>query len=605
MKDTEVIHGDCLEVMRGMDADSFDAIVTDPPYGLAFMGKDWDHGIPGVPYWDAALRVAKPGAHLLAFGGTRTFHRLTCAIEDAGWEIRDCIMWVYGSGFPKSLNVSLAIDKAAGAEREVVGVRKSYRPAANALRDPAGFQDRSDGAVSAPATDAARQWSGWGTALKPAWESIICARKPFHIERERRIIVENLSNLEAQLWSLLPANVAAESFGLSQNEYDAACGSARWNAAEKSNTQAALSGLTATSLFVPVVSSCLSIVRSWKRILVESCTDLSTFTTRTESSTTTDWKILKSCLSDLTPNCIIEAAICQPGCWWLALPAARSFNAVVANIANTLTPFVPEPATSTVAGKVLRPNWEPIIVARKPLIGTVAENVLTWGTGAMNVDGCRVATTDRLGGGANKGMKPETRHEGFARPWMADECHREETAARARAYTEHAEKLGRWPANLIHDGSEEVVGLFPQTTSGKAAAGGHIRHSDKSRNTYGKFPGERCEDDVLYGDSGSAARFFYCAKASRSERTEGNNHPTVKPLALMRYLCRLVTPAGGLILDPFTGSGTTGLAAIKEGFRFVGIEQEAQYVEIARQRMLQSKSDRGLFDVPVQEETTA
>ncbi|MBP8288813.1 MAG: site-specific DNA-methyltransferase [Chromatiaceae bacterium] len=179
-----LLQGDCLAVMPTLAADSLDAIVTDPPYGLSFMGKDWDHGIPGPAFWVEALRVAKPGAHLLAFGGSRTFHRLVCAIEDAGWEVRDVLMWVYGSGFPKSLDVSKALDKRERAEREVIGKNESYL-----RRQPNGWQQQNRVAlgarlnigshdVTAPATAAARQWAGWGTALKPAYEPILLARKP-------------------------------------------------------------------------------------------------------------------------------------------------------------------------------------------------------------------------------------------------------------------------------------------------------------------------------------------------------------------------------------------------------------------------------------------
>jgi site-specific DNA-methyltransferase (adenine-specific) len=181
-----ILTGDCREHMAAMEAGTIDAIVTDPPYGLEFMGKDWDDGIPGKHFWELALIVAKPGAHLLAFGGTRTHHRLACAIEDAGWEIRDCLMWLYGSGFPKSLDVSKAIDKAAGAEREVVGTGRGIT--GNATRNHTGLHSddkyewpsAGDGTfpITAPATDLARQWEGWGTALKPAWEPIIMARKP-------------------------------------------------------------------------------------------------------------------------------------------------------------------------------------------------------------------------------------------------------------------------------------------------------------------------------------------------------------------------------------------------------------------------------------------
>lgn len=182
---TQTLHqGDCLDIMPTLPSDSIDTIITDPPYGLSFMGRSWDYAVPGPEYWKAALRVAKPGAMLLAFGGTRTSHRLTCAIEDAGWEIRDCLMWLYGSGFPKSMDISKAIDKAAGAKREVVGVDQSRAARlvnqTGKYQTDAGWSAGSRSAdITAPATDAAKEWNGWGTALKPAWEPIILAMKPF------------------------------------------------------------------------------------------------------------------------------------------------------------------------------------------------------------------------------------------------------------------------------------------------------------------------------------------------------------------------------------------------------------------------------------------
>ena len=291
-------HGDCLEVLRSLPDCSVDSVVTDPPYGLSFMGKRWDYDVPSVEIWAECLRVLKPGGHLLAFAGTRTQHRMAVRIEDAGFEIRDMIAWVYGSGFPKSLDVSKAIDKNNGHWRGKAGGVVSGNDAmsgGNYERTPKGE----------PITPEAKQWQGWGTALKPA--------------------------------------------------------------------------------------------------------------------------------------------------------------------------------------------LEPITVARKPLIGTVAENVLQHGTGAINVDGGRVG--------------------------------------------------GRWPANFIHDGSEEATDLL-----------------------------------------GASARFFYCAKASKADRGE-NHHPTVKPTDLMRYLCRLVTPPSGIVLDPFMGSGSTGKAAMLEGFAFVGIEREAEYIDIAKARI--------------------
>ena len=416
---------------------SVDSIVTDPPYHLTsivrrfgkddaapaqfgtdgvyarsskgFMGQTWDGGdIAFKPeIWAAAHRVAKPGAYLLAFGGTRTYHRMAVAIEDAGWEIRDCIMWVYGSGFPKSHNVGKAIDKAAGAEREVVGTTRT-----NVGMQGGNFANggaMGEVAITAPATDAAREWQGWGTARKPA--------------------------------------------------------------------------------------------------------------------------------------------------------------------------------------------WEPIIIARKALDGTVAQNVQKWGTGAMNIDGCRVGTDDIFGGGA-KGTS------GFAAGYEHD------------GYTVGS-PLGRWPANLIHDGSDEVVAGFPVNVKGVygAKSVGKVQFMD-SHDQSGRSIGSG--NGIT--DTGSAARFFYCAKAGRLDRDAGceeleerrgcsefrknddgtagiqsrlhgatikgrNHHPTVKPTALMRYLCRLVTQPNGTVLDPFCGSGSTGKGAVLEGFQFIGIEKDPEYCEIANSRI--------------------
>jgi site-specific DNA-methyltransferase (adenine-specific) len=292
-------------------------------------------------------------------------------------------------------------------------------------------------------------------------------------------------------------------------------------------------------------------------------------------------------------------------------------------------------------GTALKPAWEPIIVARKPLCGTVAENVLRHGTGGINVDGCRVGTSDSLGGGAQKRVAIEGKGEGWQRPWMHDADAVAAHAKRVNANVARAEALGRWPANVILDGSDEVVGLFPNANGSKPG----------TRYNGPKFDGDvynasnTAQKECGYGDSGSAARFFYCAKASKADRDEGcegleeqersgtsgvnrpmrvcndcgkmkggapgncqcggesitekqlhparNHHPTVKPTALMRYLCRLVTPPGGVVLDPFTGSGSTGKAAILEGFRFIGIEREAEYVEIAKARIGAAEAGAG------------
>lgn len=438
--DYRVVNADCMDAMGELGDGSVDAIVTDPPYGLAFMGARWDSfgggsgetiderrrkmnaylGADAVvpafasshgkrvthgemvsfqesmtPVFREALRVAKPGAHLLCFGGTRTFHRMACAIEDAGWEIRDTIMWVYGSGFPKGMDVGKAIDKALGAQREK-GAKKVYAGGhVQNSHESIGYggsdPKADDRASTEPATELARQWDGWNTQLKPA--------------------------------------------------------------------------------------------------------------------------------------------------------------------------------------------WEPIIVARKPLDGTVAHNVMEHGTGAINIDGCRVPTNDKLGGG----LRANGAEGVWDRPFMHDEDAQEKFMERKRTNIAKAEELGRYPANLVHDGSDEVLELFP--TVAKSAKCRQAR-TPKKTDVYGLYSMEKKDSPMVgYTDGGSAARFFYCAKASKRDRGEGNNHPTVKPTALMQWLVRLVCPRGGLVLDPFCGSGSTGVACAREGMRFLGIDSDKHYCEIAEGRI--------------------
>ncbi|UVL16074.1 site-specific DNA-methyltransferase [Pseudomonas atacamensis] len=376
MSDYTIMVGDCLELLRRMPDSSVDSVVTDPPYGLSFMGKKWDYDVPATEVWAECLRVLKPGGHLLAFAGTRTQHRMAVRIEDAGFEIRDMIAWVYGSGFPKSHNL--------GGSHE-----------------------------------------GWGTALKPA--------------------------------------------------------------------------------------------------------------------------------------------------------------------------------------------LEPITVARKPFSSTVAANVITHGTGALNIDRCRVTTGDDTARISNGAIKGGNFAAGGSAPGPIAGGHSD----------------GRWPANLIHDGSAEVVALFPA----QAGAAAPVTGNEPTANGFSgpvKYSGMRERvPGAFHSDSGSAARFFYCAKTSRKDRNEGlissdapavakdatmrdcetaewstrngNSHPTVKPTDLMAYLLRLVTPAGGVALDPFMGSGSTGKAAMREGFQFIGCEIDEQYAaiararidhEITRQQELQAESDQ-------------
>ena len=382
MISVQVLHGDCRDELELLPDNSIDSIVTDPPYELGFMGKSWDAS--GIAYdqrvWVQCLRVLKPGGHMLAFSGSRTYHRMVCAIEDAGFQIRDQIMWVYGSGFPKSHSIGKAIDKVGGIE--------------------------------------AQQWDGWGTALKPA--------------------------------------------------------------------------------------------------------------------------------------------------------------------------------------------HEPIVMARKPIEGTVANNVLTHGVGGINIDGCRVGRVD--GDDSSAGNRTAT--------FGTQETMSGGDGSGGWSQNEQ----GRFPANFIHYGSDEVLQLFPDSKGAFAPV--KSGHSGKSNGIYNDYAQRGDDGATFYNDSGSAARFFYCAKANKQDRNEGldpdlfplqnytdankmggagdtmltgsgnprdgrkhNHHPTVKPTDLMRYLCRLITPPNGVILDPFTGSGSTGKAAVLEGFNFIGMEQSAEYVEIAKARI--------------------
>jgi DNA modification methylase len=580
-----VIHGDCLAVMPTLDAESVDAIVCDPPYGLSFMGKNWDHGIPGVAFWREALRVAKPGAHLVAFGGTRTSHRLVCAIEDAGWEIRDTLSWMYGSGFPKSLDVSKAMDKAAGVARETTGrvlsVTGNRANGSSALR-PSGL-----GAVDAgpqahvetlPATEAARQWAGWGTALKPAHEPVIVAQKPYTPQQLLAILAPTTKGELCRVGSY--AETGTPLYGWLQT-------SGFWS----------IGGLLSSTLDA----------------LSENA---SRFTTETAFALTTDLRILKSSLSKITPDTITEAASPTSGAEssvWLAASISRSVLAKCERLGSTTAGELAiglraDEEDAPAASK--SPAWEPIILARKPLAGTVAQTVARYGTGAINVDACRIGkmTDAEI---ARSGKSGGIWGSGPGIDWKRD----------------GAPATGRWPANVVLSHSPECNGTCDascpvrlldeqsgERPTGKPTAG---TRGQSSATDYR----HKARSLVGGGDTGGASRFFYCAKSSRREREAGlegmpqevvsvwggeeddlsegkkstvprtNSHPTVKPLALMRWLCRLVTPPmtpdgkPGLILDPFAGSGSTGCAAALEGFRFLGIEQSEEYVAIAERRI--------------------
>ena len=450
--------GDCMEVIKTLPDNSIDSVVTDPPYALVsivkrfgktsvddnnqtgercagrldpyargargFMGKQWDNGETAFNevFWSEVMRVLKPGGHMAVFGGTRTAHRMVCAIEDAGFEIRDSLAWVYGSGFPKSHDVSKGIDKAAGAEREVVSENVNRRPAHK--HGGAGF-DAALGQtpleamnITAPATDAAKQWDGWGTALKPALEKICLAQKPFKDSDLYGIIGSNLDALERRIWSILPANVAEKFSMPSQGGLgEVECDSAQWNAERRFSIQDALFGQTDTwQSAVTVLISSLNTVSSWKTCLAESLRHASMSTIETELSTIIDLKIWKSCLSKITPESIIQAHRLSAWSSADASPAERYLNAAAAKWHSIRELSVAENAINS--GLIspmdgigeITPNLSEICLARKPLSEkTVAANVLKWGVGAINVGACRIPTTGR----------PKV-SEGWDRPWMHD-----------------------------------------------------------------------------------------------------------------------------------------------------------------------------------------
>lgn len=402
-------HGDCLDVLREMPDASVDAIVTDPPYGLGFMGKAWDALPPGREWAEACYRVLKPGGHLLAFGGTRTWHRLAVAVEDGGFEIRDSLAWLYGSGFPKSMNVAKAIASGTGRPEDIrrLSMGADYVPSGRGRvnYDHGGASAMNGSTADVDVPDHAEQWQGWGTALKPA--------------------------------------------------------------------------------------------------------------------------------------------------------------------------------------------FEPIVVARKPLAGTVAANVLLHGTGALNIDATRV-----------EGAKPDTTRGASVNATSMNSP----IGGQGRILDDGA---GRWPANVILDESQADA-LDQQTgtlTSGKMLPTHTTAGVDGRASAYGADAAGGFTTMETYGDSGGASRFFYVAKADASERVrvDGIAHPTVKPLDIMRWLVRLVTPPGGTVLEPFAGSGTTVEACILEGFKCIAIEREADYLPLIVQRVNRRRDpveavrgageDGGLFDL--------
>lgn len=602
-----ILHGDSLQVLKRFLPNSVDAVVTDPPYGLSFMNKKWDYDVPSVELWREVYRVLKPGGHLLSFFGTRTYHRGVVRIEDAGFEIRDQVMWIYGSGFPKSLDVSKAIDKAAGAQRVVIGQNPNHRGESQ-MKNPYTKSLGQNGTITAPATPDAKRWQGFGTALKPANEVICVARKPL----TEAAFVANLALEICQ--SKLFAKAVKKYFESSQNELSADANIAQWLAEKSTLTPDALLDLTAILRSELAEISSLNIELLWLDTLAEVYRHANTFTIETATSLTIDLKTLNYCLSKITPESIRQCGGLTLSA--SALNAAQLFSALEQKLNYILTLSVHENATSKAADLNFAPNSNPIVLARKPLEKglTVAENVLKWGVGGLNIDASRVGYQSE----ADKRLETRGVHVGKAYQHAEGNAFKKEVNRVAAVNHQ-----GRWPANVILD---EAAAEMLDEQSGELKSGGNTNAKSGFKKGYVGGELERPVTTHLQREkTGGASRFFYVAKASKRERNAGlegmpvkrndahdnpsrrsgssadkaratgmdtsgtagnqNHHPTVKPIKLMEYLIKLVTPPGGVVLDPFMGSGSTGVAAKNLGFRFIGIELNEEYFEIAKRRI--------------------
>jgi len=492
-----LINGDSLIELKKLPENSVDSIVCDPPYGLSFMGKKWDYDVPTVELWKEAIRVLKPGGHLLSFAGSRTYHRMAVNIEDAGFDIRDQIMWVYGVGFPKSHNIYKTMQKKCtcgtmeqydneNTKREVRPLRDSNVQETINPKDEQGEVLQSE--LSEQSTHETMLWE------EPKEGS----------QNGEEPSMERGSNLQEGERELQGSDLSKMSDGVSTD------GEER----RLHNATQASDGSTPEQITDENGSSTLRRPQSEQQQDREPC------------------------------------PLCDK---WGTQKIRRT--------AGEIAGF----------GTALKPAHEPIVVARKPFKGTVANNVLEHGTGGINIDGCRVEPQ-------NERDLKELRSE---RPSERKGNNQVQTSG-GRSNRQYV--TGRFPANFIHDGSDEVVGLFPETHGH-----GSKKHTGSDRSLFGN--GKALPTKQNGGEGGSAARFFYCAKASKKDRNEGlpegqtSSHPTVKPTKLMQYLVRLVTPPQGTVLDPFMGSGSTGKACKLEGFDFIGIELDEEYCKIAEARI--------------------
>jgi len=560
-----LLRGNCLETLKTLPDNSIDCVVSDPPYELGFMGKSWDAS--GIAYsqelWGECLRVLKPGGHLLAFGGSRTYHRLASAVEDAGFEIRDQIMWLYGSGFPKSHNISKAIDKKAGAKREVVGSRPltgNGKTMRSGFHQPdgtgAGETEKQDTfEFTAPATDEAKKWEGWGTALKPSHEPIVVARKPVEGTVAQNVLTYGTGalNIDGSRvgTEIVESGRVGRSTGVSNSMSDIA-----------SNEGGTTTGRWPANTVITHAAGCIQKAGA-SEIIGGGAKASSGFVNGYEGDGFAGKEIT---------NAVWE---CVEGCPVMNFPITGSSKASMRGVGYTdsniygsgdgefdtlcgfndsgsAARFFTQTAYSEADYQV--PSHDPVVVARKPLEGTVVDNVLKYGTGGLNIDGSRVGTETVIttnGKGFNGSFEGGTNDNGGA------------------------EREGRWPANtmITHSLGCKQVGV-----------------ADSKIHSAARFFSQTAYDEPDFPD------FFYQAKAGKKERNAGtdvaNLHPTVKPLALMRHLVRLVCPPNGVVLDPFLGSGTTAVAAVLEGFEWVGCELTEDYWPIIEARVAWAEKER-------------
>jgi len=577
----EIKHGDCLEVMRGMADNSVDAIVTDPPYGLSFMGKKWDYDVPEQAIWEECLRVLKPGGHLLAFAGTRTQHRMAVRIEDAGFEIRDMIAWVYGSGFPKSHSIGKAIDREAG-ERGAVG--KRFVAAGGDLPSPERNYDDPPLVL-----EAAKQWQGWGTALKPALEPITMARKPLVGTVAANVLEHGTGAINVDGCRV---ELETDCRLLKGGTYGGNRGSDKGTSMFGTNTKGlgyqvpSANGRWPANLIHDGSEEVLAGFPQSKGTASGGSPD------RNSKSSEAYWgeggggfKGGRSTVAHGDNGSAARFFSCQKDDFPLLLSDAKAiFEAWKKSAANTVQGSLSRPRQyADIARDLVRLAEACGAVLQGPLLG----GHFTSATESECEKLCEIVITAIL--------------YIEQRSWLVSQHERHTLLGNLVSIAATNEQTGITTITVSHLTSD---GYAESATFG-------IMRANTDR-----------------GVVASASRFTYCAKASKADRDEGldhmakdvvrvtntghtgnpsarngertfnpraNNHPTVKPTALMRYLCRLVTPPGGTVLDPFMGSGSTGKAAVLEGFEFIGIEREAEYVAIAEARIVEAQKSLGLF----------